>query len=333
MGGYIRTLIVGDPHLDVRRLDDNRVFLDKIIELSNTHEATIILGDCFNNFAVIRSEILNQWNYFFNFAQHKVICLVGNHDYAGQQGGSHALSPFHAPDRDVWVVDDWTKIGDAYYAPFMRDDKAFEAKCKEIPNGSVLFCHQSFLGARFSSGFEDPNGANAECVKHLSNVISGHIHTNQRIQNVWYPGTPYQNNFGEAGEKKRVFTIDLQPNDYKIVEEHDLGLPEFVVFDAESIDKVSLGEPNPRSFYKVSSKGSPAEIAAFWADPKTKAFREKTRRMVDAVVADRGQVILPGSKVGTKMEKLDEYIKSQKWTTPTDTLCDAARVLFFRPSK
>lgn len=320
----MNALVVGDLHLQVNRLEDNQKLLDGLISLSDSHDLVILLGDVNHTFSIVRSEILSQMTYFFNNVKCPVICLVGNHDYAGQMGGTHALEPFKS--KTTTIVEDWVVIDGIYYAPFMRDDRLFGTKCSAIPAGSLLFCHQSFFGARFSNGFEDPHGSDPKCCEHIQ-VISGHIHSSQTVGTVFYPGTPYQQNFGEAGEEKKVYSIEISPKGYEIKKAHDLGLPKFVILEAESLESIKLTEPDPKSFYKIVSKGTPAEISAFWADPNAKSFREKARRVVDAIVADRGEVVIPGSKAGTKSEKLEDYIRSQKWKTEPDALVAAAKTL------
>jgi DNA repair exonuclease SbcCD nuclease subunit len=207
-------LAVGDPHLKVGRIDDGREFLQKLVTEVNEggYTKVIILGDLFDTFAIIRSEILALWLEALTMISAAVgreglVLLVGNHDYAGLRGGSHSLEVFK---HLAQVVDAqcWLPVGGAQvqFLPFMRDTAEFEAACRSMPAGSVLFCHQSFNGARFENGFYDPHGANPDCVAHLAKVVSGHIHTCQAVgENIWYPGTPFQQGFGEAGQRKAVF--------------------------------------------------------------------------------------------------------------------------------
>ncbi|HKT21748.1 MAG TPA: metallophosphoesterase, partial [Nitrososphaerales archaeon] len=204
---FERVLVVGDPHLKVSRIDDSREFLRKLVAeaTSGKHSKAVILGDLFDTFAVIRSEVLSIWfealsSMSERLGKNNLILLVGNHDYAGVRGGSHALEPFRPI---ATVVDQVTAVevggAQAWFMPFVRDNGSFEEVCREIPAGSVLFCHQSFNGAQFENGFYDPHGANPECVAHLSRVVSGHVHTRQAVgENIWYPGTPFQQGFGEA---------------------------------------------------------------------------------------------------------------------------------------
>lgn len=334
----IKTLVVGDPHLQIQKIDDGRKFIERLYKLAIEHEMLVLLGDLFHTFAVVRSEVLSLWNEFFNHIHNRleVVALVGNHDYSGQSGGSHALEVFKGR---IHVID--SKLASCfagvYFLPFFRDNKEFRAACNAVPEQGMLFCHQSFTGAAFDNGYYDPNGADTDCVKHLGSVISGHIHTQQKIGNIWYPGTPFQHTFAEAGHEKRVFTIHLSQTGYTLIKEHDLGMPKFEIIQVKDGTKPLiegllevLPKPDPTTSYRVSGRGSPQEIAGFWKTPEAKAFRSGSRRVVDALIPERGAINIPGSNGKTKRDKLESFIRGKRWRTPEDQLCDKAAELVFR---
>lgn len=334
----IKTLVVGDPHLQVQKLDDARKFIEKLYALAIEHELLVLLGDLFHTFAVVRSEVLSVWNEFFHHIHNRldIIALVGNHDYAGQSGGSHALEVFKGR---IHVIDNKVPscFSGIYYLPFIRDNKEFESACRMVPSQAMFFCHQSFQGASFDNGYFDPNGADPACVKHLGAVISGHIHTRQTIGNIWYPGTPFQHSFAEAGHEKRVFTIHLSQTGYTLIKEHDLGMPRFEIIQVKDATKPLvdgllevLPQPESSVSYRISGRGSPQDIAEFWKTPQAKALRSGARRVVDALIPERGAVNLPGSNGKTKREKLESFIRGKKWRIPEDELCDKAADLVFR---
>lgn len=319
-------LIVGDPHLQVQRLDDAKEFIAKLKAEAVKHRILILLGDLFHTFAVVRSEVLSLWNEFFDWCHDvdrpDVITLVGNHDYSAQTGGSHALEVFR--DR-INVIQALVQYRGIYYMPFVRSKEDFETQARSIPPNQVLICHQSFNGAEFENGFIDPHGVDLACVAHLETVISGHIHRRQTVGKVWYPGTPFQHSFGEAGQEKRIFSLDLSPSGYSILREHDLDLPQFVTIEGAVSELADLlPHPDPRHSYKLRGRGTPMEIAEFWKEPKVRGFRSQARRVVDALIPERGQINLPGSQGKNRKEKLDAFIRSKKWRTSTEQLIVAA---------
>lgn len=331
----MRTLLVGDPHITVQKIDDGRAFLKRLAILSKRPDVqqVILLGDLFHTFAVIRSEVLEAWCNFFNEVEVPIIAIVGNHDYAGQSGGSHALEPLRYIGGDHRViVDKPYLLNGVHYLPFYRNKDEFEKVCLALPQNSVLVCHQSFQGAEFGSGYPDPHGADTQCIRHLRSVVSGHIHKRQAFGNVWYPGVPFQHSFADAGYDCKVFEVDLTSEGYSLIREHDLGMPKFeIITSAIHTLADELPTPNPTTSYKLVAKGSPSEIAAFWKDPRVREFRKKARRVLDGLVPERGEVPHEMFRErGDKREKLETFIKSRQWRSSTDSVLASAGTIFTR---
>ncbi len=333
----IKTLVVGDPHLQFQKLDDGRKFIEKLYDLSIDHEMVVILGDLFHNFAILRSEVLSLWNEFFHHVHNKtqVVAMVGNHDYSGQSGGNHALEVFK--DR-INVADSKTPscLNGVYFLPFFRDKTEFESAASKCPKDSVLFCHQSFTGADLGNGYYDPEGASPDSVRHLGAVIAGHVHTGQTLGNIWYPGTPFQHNFGESGQEKNIYSIHLSQTGYTLIKGYNLGMPRFEILQPKDSSKSLveglldvLPKPDPIVSYRISGRGTPQEIADFWKTNEARIFRAGARRVVDALIPERGAGLLPGSHGKTKREKLELFIRNKKWRTPESQLCDKAVSLAF----
>lgn len=333
-----KILVVGDPHLKISAIKDAEIFVNKLANVvqNNKFDEVVILGDLFDTFAVIRSEIMSIWsNFLKEAAQHsKIILIVGNHDMAGESGGSHALEPFKN-FINVQVIDKPFFDGIAYYLPFYRDNNKFIEECKVIPSNSVLFCHQSFNGAQFENGFYDPTGVQPEAVLHLAGVISGHIHKNQKLNNIWYPGTPYQMSFSDAQEIKYIYELELTSSGYNVAKQIDINTSYFFVLEADSVqeltdmvkqvDGLSLDFAN--SSFKVKAGGGPAEIESFWKNDSVKSLRSKSKRIVDALSSTKSEIFIQGSSAKNKREKLHEFIKSRKWRTSPEKLIDLAESL------
>lgn len=340
MQGKEKALLVGDPHLKVSRIEDAKEFLDKLLSAvsTNSYSKVIILGDLFDTFAVIRSEILSLWYNFLSSASSHVgkenlILIVGNHDYAGAKGGTHALEPFKNISRVVDEVD-IVSIGgiDCYFLPFKRENTEFESLAAEMSPGKVLFCHQSFNGAKFENGFYDPHGANPDSVAHLAKVVSGHIHSRQSVgENIYYPGTPFQQSFGEAGQDKGLVVVEVGSDvdgSVSVVDVIDLDMPKFHVLEFASASDVKLPKAiNPRDSYKVVASGGPQEIADFWRSEEAKAFRNSVKRVVDAMTPVRTTENAVPQKLITMEEKLEAFIKSKRWRTSQEALIGRARLL------
>jgi len=64
--------------------------------------------------------------------------------------------------------------------------------------GRLNFAHVDVHGSKTDSGrLNDKDGMSTS----KAHCVIGHIHTMQRIRNSFYPGTTYQTNFGESGDK------------------------------------------------------------------------------------------------------------------------------------
>jgi DNA repair exonuclease SbcCD nuclease subunit len=338
----MKTLVIGDSHLKLSILEDARFYIAQLLRLiqEGNYAQVILLGDQFDTFAVVRSEVLSLWTKFFREASQfaTVIALVGNHDMAGADGGANPMEPFNLYEN-VWIVSapNSVSLRGVYFIPFIRDNKKFEEECLRIPAGAVLVCHQSFDGARFENGFYDPHGADPKCVAHLAAVISGHVHLEQAWANIWYPGTPFQQSFGESDSEKRVFTLDLTPSGYNILESHKLGMPRFVVLRSETLEELKkaiqvsyLAQDQStlaRSHFKLIAQGTPAEIAEFWNDPEVKEFKRLSKRVVDALTSMKPQGLSVSVQGKTQKEKLHEYVRTKKWRTEPNLLTHRAEEL------
>ena len=333
-----KILVVGDPHLKINAVKEAENFINKLLAViqQDRFQEIVILGDLFDTFAVIRSEIMALWSNFFKESASisKITLIVGNHDMAGENGGPHSLEPFKN-FMNIQVIDKPVFDGVAYYLPFYRDNNKFIEECRGIPHNSILFCHQSFNGAQFENGFYDPNGVQPEAVSHLSGVISGHIHKNQKLNNIWYPGTPYQMSFSDSGEIKGIYEIELTVSGYNVIRQIDINTAYFFVLEANSISElieivdqaVKLDLDFPNSSFKMKASGDLAEIESFWKNESVKSLKSKSKRVVDALLSTKSEIFIQGTSSKNKREKLHEFIKSRKWRTPPEKLINLAEVL------
>lgn len=327
----MNTLFVGDPHLKLNMLNESKSFLDQLKAhiASSNYDSILIAGDLFDSFAVIRSEIMAMWsNFLLEVGRtHKVICLVGNHDLAGAHGGSHALEAFKAYPGVV-IVDAPLAVNNMVFVPFYRDNAQFEAYCRSLPNGTILFCHQSFNGCQFENGMYDPGGADPKAVAHLQAVVSGHVHKFQTFENIVYPGTPFQHSFADAGEAKYVWEMEIATT-VSFKQKFELNMPKFVNIKADSIDElqktIATYLTDSNSSYKLIAKGTPSEIAAFWQSQEAKNFKANTKRVVDALTSMKPITAFVQVTGATQEEKLNEYIKQRTWRTDKGSLLDRAK--------
>lgn len=195
-------LVVGDPHVVVDELPECERLASFILEkwaLCPDDTDLVLLGDLYNNHAVLRIEVIAFWRDFFHKARRqrrmqRVIALVGNHDLPQDGRGSKISSLLtHYDEDNVVVIGTHMEIDPGVWAmPYMESNEAFQAAWADMTQRSapkLVFCHQTFAGAKYENGFFAPDGMPLEAV-HGPSIISGHIHSPQRVGNVWYPGAP-----------------------------------------------------------------------------------------------------------------------------------------------
>jgi hypothetical protein len=331
----MKWLLVGDPHGRAQDIGELRLLTKFLLSTARAECCTgiRILGDLGHTFSVVHVDVLAEWARFCEEAAHdetSLEFLTGNHDYAGQEGGNDFLKAFDWAATVFRSRDGATKWGSAYYMPFYRDIKKFEEDCLKIPAGSLLYCHQSFNGAKFENGFYDPSGADPKCVAHLSQVVSGHVHTRQSFANIWYPGSPRHLSFSDAGEDKCVFVVEPCDNKLSIVKEIPTPCAKYHTMKAETVADLLAAiphhAPETNGHYSMQARGTPSEIAAFWRDETVKKFKAGCRRVVDNMQTSRGtKELLP--QVGNHRERFNAYIAARKWRTPPERLTSSAEKL------
>jgi hypothetical protein len=334
----ITWLLVGDPHGRAQDIAELRKLLDFSFETAVKEKCVGIrfLGDIGHTFSIVHVDVLTEWAQYCrrcNDAGLLIEFLVGNHDYAGQEGGNDLLRAF---DWGALVFRDRltpTAFNNAYYMPFHRDIKDFERQCRSIPAGSLLYCHQSFNGARFENGSYDPHGADTECVAHLSQVVSGHVHTRQAFANIWYPGSPRDLSFSDAGKDKRIYVVEACDNKLRVVKELQTPCARYHTIVSTSVPDLLAAiqqiTPEPTGHYSLQARGTSTEIAAFWREDAVKNFKAGCRRVVDNMLTSRAaKEFLPDVPAGaTTRERFHAYIGSRKWRTSPDRLTSSAEKL------
>jgi hypothetical protein len=126
------------------------------------------------------------------------ILIPGNHDQVTRDGMIHGLRVFAKYDNIRVVteleIDEKNKIA---YVPWREDPAAQEEMFKAIPQGYVAFGHGEITGAVANNGHKSAGKFSNKSVKHLKAVYLGHYHKRQQLANVFYLGSPYEQDMGE----------------------------------------------------------------------------------------------------------------------------------------
>jgi DNA repair exonuclease SbcCD nuclease subunit len=220
-------LFYSDLHLRPERLDTCEIALNEIFKIVQNYDPAKITivngGDTFNTRGLIRTNCFDTlYRHYSNWFEsgYSQIILVGNHDQEDKAGEIHPMRVFKS--WSGWqVVDEPMVLRDMAFFPYMEHHK-IEAAIKKIVKGRKepmdAVVHWGIKGAKRNDSNVDNDGVPLEWLSPFRNVFSGHYHYRNKIGNVQYIGSPFQQNYGEMGQNKGVIIYDSNKNKTEFVE-------------------------------------------------------------------------------------------------------------------
>lgn len=222
-----RALTIGDPHFKVSNIAQVKTFLEWLhsVILEYRPDFVVNLGDTFHTHNVIRSEIMAIITWHIEWMiEHGIpyYILVGNHDMAHHKTSHiHALLPFKGKEG-VFIVDEPVAADDVGFMPYMDEPEAFLKEFDELTRpdayrpSKTVFCHQPFLGA--DMGFIKAHDGVPVPDWNAGEIVSGHIHREQQLGCVWYPGTPYAQEAADNNLTKGIYLYDTESRAKEFIE-------------------------------------------------------------------------------------------------------------------
>lgn len=238
----MKILLFSDFHF---QLKNQSVALDCLkqiqqIAIDKNVDRIVCLGDWLNDKSLIRSEVFRQSFYFLKSSPSQWIILVGNHDYESTFDNKHHTLELFSELHNVYIVDRYLHFQDlnVHATPFFRNIDDLVCILNKIPPRSIVLGHQSINGFSYSSGFLDRSRLTKAHYKRFKKVYLGDIHQPQVQDNITYVGSPFTQNFGESGEKKRILIVDLDTLEEESIE---LKLPQHILLNVKikSVDELS----------------------------------------------------------------------------------------------
>jgi DNA repair exonuclease SbcCD nuclease subunit len=239
----MKILFSGDPHIKTDNHIDVDILLSELEKIcqSITVDLIIVGGDIMHYHERIFTQALNKTLHFIKTLSKyaHIDILVGNHDMINNQQfltSNHWLNVFS--EKNISVIDKPIKkqIDKFIFmlCPYVfpgRFIEALETVDKNWKECNVIFAHQEFKGCKMGSIISVEGD---EWKKEYPQIISGHIHDNQIINNIYYPGTPLQHSFGDSekrivcyiDENNKIINLDLNVPKKKIVKATLSTLPE-----------------------------------------------------------------------------------------------------------
>ncbi len=276
-------ICIGDPHFQTSNIPEVEVFMARLDAwLSTVCPALIVmLGDLLHTHENLHVDPLNKACEFIKMlSRHATTyAIVGNHDMISNNQfltGYHWLNVFKGWEN-VTVVDEVKHLelhGEKLvFCPYVQPGRFQEALSTgpEWRDAARIFAHQEFKGCKMGAIVSEIGD---EWSSELPPVVSGHIHSNQRVGNVYYPGSALQHAFGESD--KAIIACVHQTGE---ITEHDMGLPR------KRIEYTTVAEVQARPVaptdgsVKLSMTGTTAEIKAFKKTNTFKSLGEAGYRM------------------------------------------------------
>jgi DNA repair exonuclease SbcCD nuclease subunit len=308
MTNSLNFLIIGDVHITRKSIKRSTEMLNRIIQHAERLKpdgGVVFLGDVGDTHDYIQNEC---WTLYHEVLerltkQFEVFHILGNHEMSDSKTvlpKIHAMNAFkgrknlHVVDRPMKFEKNGVRFAGIPYTPVGTFSELIQPLESFKPG--VVYAHQEFQGTLLSRSLES---VSADVPPEWTQVISGHIHGNQYLTNLWYPGTPCQHNFGED-EDKWIFLIKVTNKGFTVVEKIDLGMPKMLTRETNCSEARKYLELNDGNIYRLAIVDTPANIAAFKKTDIYKRLAMNLRIKFDPVL------------VQTKREERDRNISFEE---------------------
>ncbi len=218
-------LITGDFQAEWNNLDLCRKAWNEALDIcgDNKVQTIVFTGDGKNAYNPVDIRVVKWWQNAIERAKRhsiRVLYLLGNHDRVGQFSGADSWLPIlrragaFTFDRPGFLRDGSRRI---FFLPFSRvaKTKYFAEKLlryKPDKDKDVLIFHCDVKDAKYNKlGTKSDAVLSCKDLYHskYKYCIGGHLHLPQLVEeNVYYVGSPYCTDWGEANQRKRYLLVD-----------------------------------------------------------------------------------------------------------------------------
>ena len=275
-------------------------FYDDLYQLYKKHDCQGLwdLGDTFDDRSSIPVPALDTvLSGLSQFPHSKLgIKLIGNHEHYNRQGTVNCGRVFGSPFNGAVVTDcrnyqvskKVMLICCAYPADEHQAAQLLESNldyCHSNGWQTVILGHFQAVGASMNSG-QSLTGIPKEVLTRANLALLGHVHKPQSLApNVHYVGSPFQQNFGEAGEEKRVGLLDLDTLNLTW-----LPMPGFPTYQTSSFATWQANY-HPDSEDRHTVVIQPGESAQFFAHPNRSRVCELVYQATESTAITQPTVV------------------------------------------
>jgi DNA repair exonuclease SbcCD nuclease subunit len=214
-------LLVGDIHIGNNK--DNDIFHNTCIRLfqeivdtcvRRDIDTIIIVGDLFDSPTAISQKTLKTLHTILDLCKNLNLIIVrGNHDtYYKKEAHPNWLSLFKEYTNIITVEDNYYTIGDLCLVPWGYP-------IKDLPWSGYLLGHFEINYFKMNDSYECWNSKlNPEHFKKFKHVYSGHFHFPETKGNITYLGSPFQQDFGDAGSARGYYVFEPYSEELEFIE-------------------------------------------------------------------------------------------------------------------
>lgn len=268
-------LLIGDPHFKVDNALETSQLSQKTLEYVKEHQSElsfiVVMGDVLDTHEKIHIQPLCRANYFITELSKLVytFVLIGNHDRMNNKDFLSTNHPFTAFKNhpNLKIVDKVIKYKKFIFVPYVENGRFAEALATIDfeADKQIIFAHQEFKGANLRTMVSETGD---EWPSDYPLVFSGHIHCYQKVQdNLYYVGTPYQQNFYES-EDKALMLLKLKEDDFEI-ERIRLDIIKKKIVNIK-IEDLLEWQNDPKYLHKLVIEGSTKMIKKIFEDKRIK---------------------------------------------------------------
>lgn len=164
-------------------------------------------------------------------------------------------------DRNVWKMDGWLGFFCSFPANYDELTQWIIKESDRFPKQrKILFGHFQVVGAAYT-GAKSITGVPQEALKNFDLVLLGHVHLPQAVApHIHYVGSPFQQDWGEAGQAKRVAILDTEaPADKMLTWVPMTEYPEYFKVTLTEFQK-AVEKPSEHRYNVVLKSHEEAEV-------------------------------------------------------------------------
>jgi DNA repair exonuclease SbcCD nuclease subunit len=297
----LKICIIGDPHFKISNIQNVDLFTQKLLEKleKDPPDLIICLGDVLDEHERLHITPLNRATEFLKALSSISLTyvLVGNHDMLNNKqylNSNHWMNSLKSwenlivIDKPDFLLIEGFRFCFCPYVPPGKFVDALNTIKGEWEKSDIIFAHQEFRGCKMGAIISEEGDPWNE---NLPFVISGHIHSNQKIGgNIYYPGASMQHAFGESSKNIIAFLNipeEVPTNFFECIYEIDLGLPrkkivydEVLNFDEIKMENLTKGKGNENDEIKLTLSGTYEEYKNIQKSSKFKELTENGIKIV-----------------------------------------------------